>query len=89
MKSVLYCKQPRNQPGNNSSGILLWKYRYCEGVTATLMAIVTLIAMEIVAAIRTALVIVVVVVAAALLIQIIKVTIIMVIAIKIIIIIGG
>ena len=29
VKSVLYLKQPRNQPRSNSSGILLWKNRYC------------------------------------------------------------
>ena len=57
-------KQPRNQSGNNSSGILLWEYRYCYGVTVTLMAIVTLNAIEIMTLIRTAIVVVVVVVAA-------------------------
>ena len=29
MKPVLYVKQPTNQPGNNSSGILLREFRYC------------------------------------------------------------
>ena len=62
MKSVLYLKQPRNQPRNNSNGILLWKYRYCEGVTVTFMAIVALNAIEIMTAIRNVIIVIVLVV---------------------------
>ena len=75
-------KQPRDQPGNNSSGILLWKYRYCYGVSVNLLAIVALNAIEIMRLIRTVLVVVVVVVAAFFLVIII-VTIIIVIVILI------
>ena len=58
---------------------------YCYGVTVTLMAIVTLHAIEIMTLIRTVIVVVVVAAVAALLIVEVKVTIITVIAIKVII----